>query len=168
MEGHFDQQLCGLCPSLYNSEFYTGGKDKLLIKWDAIKRKMISKKKMEAPVNCIDINKLKVLAVGLQNGVTVLLDSSNLSPIHKITNHKNPDNDIISVVKFSPTGEILAIGYSPPVNEIYLYSVGGKPEKIGTCRGSNSQIVSIDFSKGGDYLLSTSSEAHCYKIPSCQ
>ena len=167
MEGHFDKELWGLSVSNKQSEFFTGGQDKLLIKWDADKRKAITKKKMEAPISCLDLSSSNVLAVGMRNGVAALFNAQNLSSINKIVNHKNPDKDVLSAIKFSPDGSQLAIAYCPPVSQVYLYDIGGKPKKTGSCKGSSTRIVSIDFSKAGDLLLSTSIEPLFYKTPSC-
>jgi WD40 repeat protein len=55
-------------------------------------------------------------------------------------------------VKFSPTGNVLAVGYCPPISQVYLYSVDdGK--KIGQCKGSPSRILSIDFSRDGNSIM---------------
>lgn len=39
MEGHFDNELWGLTVSQSKHEFFTGGQDKLLMKWDMKSRK---------------------------------------------------------------------------------------------------------------------------------
>lgn len=132
MEGHFDKELWGLCVSNSKNEFFTGGEDKLLIKWDASKRRIISKKKLDYPIRCLDINKQNVLAVGLTNGIVLLFDGNTLNNLKKIADHKNPDKDVISTVKFSPDGSLLAVGYSPPISKVYLYDLkGDKVKKIG-------------------------------------
>jgi hypothetical protein len=46
MEGHYDLELWGLAVLPNRHEFITGGQDKLLIKWDADKRKISAKKKL--------------------------------------------------------------------------------------------------------------------------
>ena len=168
MDGHFDKELWGLAVSKNKSEFFTGGQDKLLIKWDADKRRIINKKKMEGPISCLDLSSQNVLAVGLRNGVANLVDGQTLSSKLKIANHKNPDKDVLSAIKFSPDGTQLAIGYCPPVSQVYLYDVGGpKAKKLGSCKGSSTRIVTIDFSTSGDSLLSTSIEPLFYKTPGC-
>lgn len=170
MEGHFDEELWGLCVSQdpTRHEFYTGGQDKLVIKWDADKRRMAAKKKMEGPVSCLDVSRQNWLAVGLKNGVVNLLDCKNLSVIKKISNHKNPDKDVLSTIKFSPDGSQLAVGYCPPISKVYLYDVvADKTKKLGECKGSSTRIVSVDFSVGGDLVLATSIEPLFYKTPGC-
>lgn len=159
MEGHFDQELWGLCVSNDPSrhEFFTGGQDKLLIKWDADKRKVAMKKKMDGPISSLDLSRQNWLGVGLKCGVVHLLDGRNLSSIKMISNHKNPDKDVLSTLKFSPDGSQLAVGYCPPVSKIYLYDVVvDKTKKLGECKGASTRIVSVDFSVGGDLILATS------------
>ena len=123
---------------------------------------------MEAPVSCLDLSKKNVLAVGLKNGVAALFNAQTLASVGKIANHKNPDKDVLSAIKFSPDGSQLAIAYCPPVSQVYLYDIGDKPKKIGSCKGSSTRIVTIDFSRSGDTLLSTSIEPLFYKTgPGC-
>lgn len=59
---------------------------------------------------------------------------------------------MISVVKFSPAGNILAVGYCPPISKVYLYEVDSS-KKIGQCQGSPSRITSIDFSRDGNSIM---------------
>jgi WD40 repeat protein len=91
VDGHFDKELWGLCVSNNKREFFTGGEDKLLIKWDADKRKVAVKKRVEAPIRCLDLSRQNLLAVGHCNGVVNLHDAHTLNQQKKITNHKNPD-----------------------------------------------------------------------------
>lgn len=149
-------------------EFFTGGQDKLLIKWDADKRKLVAKKKMEGPINSLDLNRQNILAVGLKSGIVTLLDGKSLSALKKISQHKNPDKDVLSAVKFSPDGSQLAVAYCPPISRVYLYDINSeKIKKLGECKGSSTRIVSIDFSLGGDLILATSIEPLFYKTPNC-
>jgi WD40 repeat protein len=132
MDGHFDKELWGLCVSPSRNEFFTGGEDKLLIKWDAIKRKIISKKKLEYGIQCLDISRQNQLAVGQKNGIVLLFDAATMNLTRKIADHKNPDRDVVSSLKFSPDGNTLAVGYSPPISKVYLYDIRSeKAKKIG-------------------------------------
>jgi WD40 repeat protein len=95
----------------------------LLIKWDSDKRKIVTKKKLDYSINSIDVNRNGILAVGHRNGIINFYDSLKFEYIKKIQTFKNPDKDMISVVKFSPNGNILAVGYCPPISQVYLYNV---------------------------------------------
>ena len=92
------------------------------------------------------------MAVGHTNGVIHIYDSDKLKFIRKIQTFKNPDREVISVVKFSPNGSVLAVGYCPPVSEVFLYNVENG-SKIGQCKGSPSRILSIDFSRDGSSIM---------------
>lgn len=128
-----------------------------MIKWDADKRKLLSKKKMEGPINCLDMNRQNILAVGLKSGVVNLLDAKSMSTIKKINQHKNPDKDVLSAVKFSPDGSQLAVAYCPPISRVYLYDINvEKIKKLGECKGASTRIVAVDFSLGGDLIMTTS------------
>lgn len=133
-------------------EFYTGGHDKLLMKWDADKRVKIMKKKLDYPINSLDINRAGVIAVGHRNGVVNLFGCNRLDHLKRICDvRKNPDKDVISYVKFSPDGSILAVAYCPPISKVYLYDEKGN--RIGQCKGSPSRILSIDFSRDSSAIM---------------
>lgn len=100
----------------------------MLIKWDALKRKVLLKKKLEYPIKTIDINRQNQLAVGQRNGVITVFDGNNFNTLRKMQDHKNPDRDVVSIVKFSPEGTLLAVGYCPPISRVYLYDL--KVEKV--------------------------------------
>lgn len=80
---------------------------------------------MEGPISCLDLSKQNVLAVGLSNGTVAMFDGNTLNGLKKISNHKNPDKDVLSAVKFSPDGQQLAIAYCPPISQVYLYDISG-------------------------------------------
>ena len=79
-------------------------------------------------------------------------DSNRLQYVKRIASFKNPDKDVISVVKFSPQGNILAVGYCPPISKVYLYDFDTL-KKIGQCKGSPSRILSIDFTRDGSAIM---------------
>jgi len=35
----------------------------------------------------------------------------------------NPDKEILSVIKFSPSSDVIAIGYAPPISSVHLFSI---------------------------------------------
>ncbi len=60
---------------------------------------------------------------------------------------------MISIVKFSPDGNKLAVAYAPPYSFVYVYDVnnwGTAPKK---CVGSPSRINSIDFARNSSSIL---------------
>ena len=133
-------------------EFFTGGQDKLLIKWDIDGKKILAKKKLDYPINSLDISRGGIIAVGQRNGIVNFYDSNKLEYLKRLATFKNPDKDMISVVKFSPTSNVLAVGYCPPISKVYLYDVDSL-KKIGQCKGSPSRILSVDFTRDGSAIM---------------
>lgn len=123
------------------------------MKWDTNKRKCIDKKKLDGPINCLDLSRNYTLAVGMRNGVVSLFDGMTLKFIKDVFKHKNPDKDMISTVKFSPDGNKLAVAYAPPYSCIYIYDVNNLDAAPKKCTGSPSRINSIDFSRNGNAIL---------------
>ena len=170
MEGHFDDELWGLAVSNSKHEFFTGGQDKLLMKWDITQKKCIEKKKLDGPINCLDLSRNNQLAVGMKNGVVNIFEGSNLKLVKFFHKHKNPDKDMISVVKFSPDGTKLAVAYAPPYSCIYVYDLNDPELKAKCLSGSPSRINSIDFSRNGQAIMvnNTSYEILFYDATSSQ
>jgi len=50
----------------------------LLIKWDIKDRKALNKKKLDYPINSLDINKSGIIAVGHRNGIVNFYESTRL------------------------------------------------------------------------------------------
>lgn len=71
----------------------------------------------------MDINRANFLAVGQKNGIVMIFDGNNFNTLKKIADHKNPDREVVSIVKFSPEGNLLAVGYCPPISRVYLYDL---------------------------------------------
>ena len=85
----------------------------------------------------------------MKNGIVNFFDASTLKLVNKVCQHKNPDKDMISVLKFSPDGSKIAVGYCPPYSTVYIYDVNNLSAKPKVCKGSPSRINSIDFSRSG-------------------
>lgn len=49
------------------------------------KKKPISKRKLDYPIKCLDINKSNVLAVGQKNGIVNLIDGNTMNYLKKIS-----------------------------------------------------------------------------------
>jgi hypothetical protein len=68
-----------LAVSSSKHEFFTGGQDKLLMKWDIIQKKCLDKKKLEGAINFLDVSRNNnLLAVGMKNGVVKIFEASTL------------------------------------------------------------------------------------------
>jgi microtubule-associated protein-like 6 len=77
----------------------------------------------------MDLSRLNQLAVGQQNGIVLIFDAATLNLTRKIADHKNPDRDVVSALRFSPDGNTLAVGYSPPISKVYLYDLRSEKAK---------------------------------------
>lgn len=93
------------------------------MKWDIIQKRCIDKKKLDGPINSLDLGRSNQLAVGMRNGVVNIFEASSLKLVKSVFKHKNPDKDMISVVRFSPDGTKLAVAYAPPFSCIYVYDL---------------------------------------------
>ena len=98
------------------------------------------------------MNRNGVIAVGHKNGIVSFYDSGKLQYKKRLSTFKNADKDMISVVRFSPAGNIIAVGYCPPISKVYLYDYDSL-KKIGQCKGSPSRILSIDYSRDGSAIM---------------
>lgn len=84
---------------------------------------MLTKRKLDNPINSLDISRHNLIAAGQKNGVVSIFDFNTFNYVKRLGSYKNPDKDMLSVVKFSPDGNTLAVGYCPPVSKVYLYNV---------------------------------------------
>jgi WD40 repeat protein len=79
---------------------------------------------------------------------------------YKIAN-KESQNKAIQILKYSPNGEILAVGGIDGNNKgtihIFLYNVKKKYNFIKKLRGHTSRINHLDFSEDGEFIQSCSS-----------
>uniref|UniRef100_A0A6Q2Y6X8 HELP domain-containing protein n=1 Tax=Esox lucius TaxID=8010 RepID=A0A6Q2Y6X8_ESOLU len=89
-------------------------------------------------------------------------DSKDLVTVH------TDGNEQLSVMRFSPDGNFLAIGSHD--NYIYIYAVvesGRKYSRVGKCSGHSSFITHLDWSVDSQYLVSNSGDYEIlYWIPS--
>uniref|UniRef100_A0A8D0GML4 EMAP like 3 n=1 Tax=Sphenodon punctatus TaxID=8508 RepID=A0A8D0GML4_SPHPU len=97
----------------------------------------------------------KVVAVGLSSGRWLVLDTETQQVLLEHTD----GNEQLSVVRYSPDGEFLAIGSHD--NFIYIYSVGegeSKYSRFGRCVGHSSFITHLDWSKDNKFIMSNSGD----------
>uniref|UniRef100_A0A3P8YJT1 HELP domain-containing protein n=1 Tax=Esox lucius TaxID=8010 RepID=A0A3P8YJT1_ESOLU len=102
-----------------------------------------------------------------------LWDSTSHQPVWNktmedlVTVHTD-GNEQLSVMRFSPDGNFLAIGSHD--NYIYIYAVvesGRKYSRVGKCSGHSSFITHLDWSVDSQYLVSNSGDYEIlYWIPS--
>ena len=85
----------------------------------------------------------KYLAVGSKLGDVFLFDPLNLKPIGKSL--KLPHE--VSIVKFSPNSEYLAVGVAPPSSIVTVFSVSKGFKEQSKMKGNPSRVIHIDFAE---------------------
>ncbi|ETP32383.1 hypothetical protein F442_18894 [Phytophthora nicotianae P10297] len=174
--GHFAMELWGLAVHPSQREFVTVGDDRTLRVWDMEAKRLIQARLLPAKARaCAYSPDSELLAVGFggDNGVRqrrkpaskqgqaqsreggfAVLRARDLDTGTLVFEDK-PAKEWISDVKFSPNGDILALGSHD--NSIYLYSVGSGASEFKKRKPfskHNSYITHFDFSDDGKYIQS--------------
>ncbi|NWT13979.1 EMAL1 protein, partial [Vireo altiloquus] len=163
-QGHTDE-LWGLAVHSSKPQFFTCGHDKHITLWDATTHHPIWDKVIEDPAQSSGFHpSASVVAVGTLTGRWFVFDTETKD---LVTVHTD-GNEQLSVMRYSPDGNFLAIGSHD--NCIYIYGVtenGRKYTRIGKCSGHSSFITHLDWSVNSQYLVSNSGDYEIlYWIPS--
>ncbi|XP_076833619.1 echinoderm microtubule-associated protein-like 1 isoform X8 [Brachyhypopomus gauderio] len=163
-QGHTDE-LWGLAVHPLKQHFLTCGHDKLICLWDSDSHQPVWTKTIEDAAQSAGFHPTGVsVAIGTQTGRWLVLDTETKD---LITMHTD-GNEQISVMRFAPDGNFLAIGSHD--NYIYIYAVtenGKKYNRVGKCSGHSSFITHLDWSVDSQYLVSNSGDYEIlYWIPS--
>ncbi|NWS31596.1 EMAL1 protein, partial [Polioptila caerulea] len=163
-QGHTDE-LWGLAVHSTKPQFFTCGHDKHITLWDATTHHPIWDKIIEDPAQSSGFHpSASVVAVGTLTGRWFVFDTETKD---LVTVHTD-GNEQLSVMRYSPDGNFLAIGSHD--NCIYIYGVsenGRKYTRIGKCSGHSSFITHLDWSVNSQYLVSNSGDYEIlYWIPS--
>ncbi|XP_056667259.1 echinoderm microtubule-associated protein-like 1 isoform X7 [Monodelphis domestica] len=154
-QGHTDE-LWGLAIHSSKSQFLTCGHDKHVTLWDAISHQPIWNKIIEDPAQSSGFHPSgSVIAIGTLTGRWFVFDTETKD---LVTVHTD-GNEQLSVMRYSPDGNFLAIGSHD--NCIYIYGVydnGRKYSRIGKCSGHSSFITHLDWSVNSQYLVSNSGD----------
>ncbi|NXN11263.1 EMAL1 protein, partial [Indicator maculatus] len=163
-QGHTDE-LWGLAVHSSKPQFFTCGHDKHITLWDATTHRPVWNKIIEDPAQSSGFHpSASVVAVGTLTGRWFVFDTETKD---LVTVHTD-GNEQLSVMRYSPDGNFLAIGSHD--NCIYIYGVsenGRKYTRIGKCSGHSSFITHLDWSVNSQYLVSNSGDYEIlYWIPS--
>ncbi|XP_074069165.1 echinoderm microtubule-associated protein-like 1 isoform X2 [Macrotis lagotis] len=163
-QAHTDE-LWGLAVHSSKSQFLTCGHDKHVTLWDALSHQPIWSKTIEDPAQSSGFHPSgSVIAIGTLTGRWFVFDTETKD---LVTVHTD-GNEQLSVMRYSPDGNFLAIGSHD--NCIYIYSVydnGRKYSRIGKCSGHSSFITHLDWSVNSQYLVSNSGDYEIlYWVPS--
>ncbi|XP_017158106.1 echinoderm microtubule-associated protein-like 1 isoform X7 [Poecilia reticulata] len=163
-QGHTDE-LWGLAVHPWKPQFLTCGYDRQVCLWDSSTHQLIWTKTLEDTAQSAGFHPSgAVVAVGTQTGRWLVLDtdSKDLVTVH------TDGNEQLSVMRYGPDGNFLAIGSHD--NYIYIYAVaenGRKYSRVGKCSGHSSFITHLDWSVDSQYLVSNSGDYEIlYWIPS--
>ncbi|KAM4542386.1 echinoderm microtubule-associated protein-like 1 isoform 6-T6 [Odontesthes bonariensis] len=163
-QGHTDE-LWGLAVHPWKPQFLTCGYDRQVCLWDSSMHQLIWNKSIEDTAQSAGFHPCgAVVAIGTQTGRWLVLDtdSKDLVAVH------TDGNEQLSVMRYGPDGNFLAIGSHD--NYIYIYAVaenGKKYSRVGKCSGHSSFITHLDWSVDSQYLVSNSGDYEIlYWIPS--
>ncbi|CAI5798178.1 echinoderm microtubule-associated protein-like 3 [Podarcis lilfordi] len=155
IQGHTDE-LWGLGTHPSRDLFVTCAHDRQLCMWDSGEHTLAWSTTLEETGLCADFHPSgKVVTVGFSSGRWVVLDTET----QQVLSSYIDGNEQLSVVRYSPDGEFLAIGSHD--NFIYIYSVedsGHKYTRFGRCTGHSSFITHLDWSKDGKFIMSNSGD----------
>ncbi|XP_064359274.1 echinoderm microtubule-associated protein-like 3 isoform X2 [Dromaius novaehollandiae] len=155
VQGHTDE-LWGLATHPSRSLFLTCGHDRQLCVWDSREHALAWSLALEDTGLCADFHPGgHVVAVGLQTGRWLVLDAET----RRVLASGSDGNEQLSVVRYSPDGEFLAVGSHD--NFIYIYGVGERGRKysrFGRCTGHSSFITHLDWSKDSRFIMSNSGD----------
>jgi microtubule-associated protein-like 6 len=159
-EGHGGQELCGISMHPTLDLFATTGDDALLRVWDYVSHMATKTVRLEMPSRCCafspDGRKIAVGFGAPNNAATtkkfdgkwVLLETDDYQLVHE----GRDSLKYLTDMKYSPNGEILAIGSSD--NRIYLYNMFANNTLIATLGQHRSFITALDFSMDSGWLQS--------------
>ncbi|XP_032480138.1 echinoderm microtubule-associated protein-like 1 isoform X4 [Phocoena sinus] len=163
-QGHTDE-LWGLAIHASKPQFLTCGHDRHATLWDAVGHRPVWNKIIEDPAQSSGFHPSgSVVAVGTLTGRWFVFDTETKD---LVTVHTD-GNEQLSVMRYSPDGNFLAIGSHD--NCIYIYGVsdnGRKYARVGKCSGHSSFITHLDWSVNSQFLMSNSGDYEIlYWIPS--
>ena len=106
MRSHSLSELWSICAHPTRAEVFTFDRSGLLAVWSLAQKRQTKNKQMQCGGDAIAISEeTGLLVLGYSNGQFIVLDN-NLEAVIKKQNGPTP----ISVLKFSPDGNVLAVG----------------------------------------------------------
>lgn len=144
-------------------QFISGGYDRLLQLWDSLTHTVVWSKDIEEPIQCCAISPAdgRTIVVGGGSGRWSVFNGETRELMAQFFD----GSDVITTVKFSPSGNYLAIGSRD--SGIYVYEMGQQSKKfakIGKCAGHSGSILAVDWSIDDQFLRSNSTSIevlHC-------
>ncbi|XP_069036298.1 echinoderm microtubule-associated protein-like 3 isoform X2 [Lepisosteus oculatus] len=155
VQGHVDE-LWGLATHPSHNSFLSCGYDRQVCLWNGEEHTLDWSTALEESGLCADFcPKGGVVSVGLNTGRWVVLDLATRQVVSDYTD----GNEQLSVMRYSPDGNFLAVGSHD--NFIYIYGVsdgGRRYARFGKCTGHSSFITHLDWSKDSKFIMSNSGD----------
>ncbi|XP_072887663.1 echinoderm microtubule-associated protein-like 3, partial [Hemitrygon akajei] len=155
VQGHTDE-LWGLATHPFHDLFLTCAHDRQVCVWNHEQHTLAWSRTLEGTGLCASFHcSGSVVVVGLQDGRWVVLDCQTKEDIWTSVD----GNEQLSVVRYSPDGNFLAVGSHD--NYIYLHTVsesGRKYTRYGRCTGHSSFITHLDWSLDSRFIMSNSGD----------
>ncbi|KAJ9585806.1 hypothetical protein L9F63_002397 [Diploptera punctata] len=153
--GHTDE-LWGLAVHPNLPQFLSAGHDRLVSLWDSMSHSVIWTKDIGEAIQSATFSlDGGVIILGCASGHWMVMNSETREVYSVHTDGSEP----IQVVRFSPDGNLLALGSRD--NNIYIYQVNEdacKYSRVGRCSGHSSFITHLDWSTDNQYIQSNSGD----------
>jgi microtubule-associated protein-like 6 len=162
---HSKPRICGLACHPYRADLVcTVGDDQTVRVFDLSLKRQVKMCTMDSKAySCRYTTDGQAIVIGIGTGIKgsyeakegchVLINAEDLTILHEARDTKTCLNEI----RFSPDGEMIAMaGYD---GNIYLYH-RKKMDAYAICRGHTGQVLHVDFSTTGSFLMSNSSEGN--------
>ena len=160
MQGHGTRELWGMATHPTKEEFVTSGDDATIRIWDARSFSVVRTIRTDTASRCIAYSPDgKLVAVGFgwgkrakgkvasKEGAFSVM-TSDLKMVHEGKDSTEP----IRVIKFSPTGQYLALGSEDSC--IYVYNCKDAYSRKATIKCHKAPITHLDFTSDGTYIMS--------------
>ncbi|XP_055594510.1 echinoderm microtubule-associated protein-like 2 isoform X2 [Uranotaenia lowii] len=138
------------------AQFVTGGRDRLLQLWDSLSHSVVWSKDIGEPIQSVQFsNNGESIIVSGVGGRWMVFDTVT----RELLAVYQDGQDVIQTIKFSPDGNLLALGSKDGC--IYIYQCTKalhRFSKIGKCTGHSSFISHIDWSKDSQVLRTNSGD----------
>ncbi|XP_042876969.1 echinoderm microtubule-associated protein-like 2 isoform X9 [Penaeus japonicus] len=155
MQGH-TEELWALAPHPSQQQFLTAGYDRTCYLWDTMAHTIVWSKDIgEHAQSAAFSNNGEIVIIGTTSGRWFVMDSET----REMYSQHQDGNEPIQVLRFSPSGQYLAVGSRD--NNIYVYQVSEdcrKYTRIGRCQGHSSFVTHLDWSADSQFLQSNSGD----------
>ncbi|KAJ4460444.1 putative microtubule-associated protein [Paratrimastix pyriformis] len=128
---------------------FTCGDDRTVRLWNTEARRMVSKSEVAGPARAVAISPdAALLAVGTTDGHLELLETATMHSVRVVRAAQGKE---VSVVRFSPAGDRVAVGTQAQTIEIFAVP---SLQLVATCKGHSARIIALDWSADGAVLQS--------------